>query len=83
MQLKAIPHHWEARMAHLMEVEMAVNNWREDVLDLHCCKQDTKQALILECLPHHLEALRAHHLEVVKAVNERSKVRNQHKREYT
>jgi len=74
-------------MAHLMEVEMAVNKWREDVLDLHCCKQDTKQALILECLPHHLEALRAHHLDEVKAVSERSKDKNQdqyqHKREYT
>ena len=43
MQLKTIPHHWEARMVHLMEVEMAVNNsnWRENVLDLNCCKQDT------------------------------------------
>ena len=31
MQLQVIPHHWEARMAHLMEVEMAVSNRRQDV----------------------------------------------------
>ena len=31
MQLKVIPHHWEARMARLMEVEMAANNRRQDV----------------------------------------------------
>ena len=32
MQLKTIPRHWEARMARLMEVQMAANNnVKEDV----------------------------------------------------
>jgi hypothetical protein len=32
IQLKVIPHHLEARMVHLMEVEMAANNnMKEDV----------------------------------------------------
>ena len=32
MQLKIIPHHWEAQMARLMGVEMAANNRRKDVV---------------------------------------------------
>ena len=33
MQVNAsiLPHRWEARMAHLMEVEMAVNNIELDM----------------------------------------------------
>ena len=31
IQLQVIPHHWVVKMAHLMEVEMAANDRRQDV----------------------------------------------------
>ena len=33
VQIKVIPHHWEARMAHLMEVVMAANNRTQNESD--------------------------------------------------
>jgi len=72
-----LPHHWEAKMAHLMVVEMAANNREKCFMRFAMCKQENKQALILKCLPHHLEALRAHHWEARMAINEKNMIRKQ------